>query len=644
MARAAAGSMLHFLRHVAEDQCADAMPDTELLRRFRAERDETAFRALMRRHAPMVLDVCRSALGNEVDAEDAFQATFLILARKAGSIRKSASVASWLHGVAYRTACKALAGRAKRRKHEAGVPPRSASETDGLTWREVQRVLHEELSKLSERYRAPLVLCYLQGMTQDGTAARLGVSEATVKKRLERGRALLRARLAGRGVGPAAVLMAFARPSSACVPDALANSTVKAAALSAGGQAVTSIVSATVAALAEGVMRQVFLTKMTAAAVLAFVIAVLGLGAGVLVWQSQAATVGAISLVGQKADEFGLKQREPVGIGGPSAKVVDRVVEQLKKNRPRQLPQGEDHLGLFLIDVLAGDVTLIVAAADAERTYCGSPCWSNDGRRILFDASPGRKFDKTRLQMLEVADQGVGLSSSGFGNCPTISPDGKHVAYLLNPGAIAGASSGIYVMKVDGSDSRRLGGYGIPKWSPDGRQLLIISFTSPCNLSLMNVDTAEERPIQIPGHQVYSVPSWSGDGTILAFVRSAKGFAVALVDVTNPAEAKIKEVLWKRGDGTNVEPMYPVYSASTRRGVFVGREQKGQALYAFEPGKVPRRLEPEGYDRKISSLALSPDGRYVLFCCDRAWPRLPATQDNQDEIIKKVPGKEEVFQ
>jgi hypothetical protein len=122
----------------------------------------------------------------------------------------------------------------------------------------------------------------------------------------------------------------------------------------------------------------------------------------------------------------------------------------------------------------------------------------------------------------------------------------------------------------------------------------------------------------------------------VAFVRSAKGFAIALVDVTNPADAKIKDVLWKRGDGTNVEPLYPVYSPERRRGVFVGRDAKGQALYTFEPGKVPLRLEAEGYDKKISSLALSPDGRYVLFCSDRPWPKMPAATDKQDEINKEV--------
>src|SRR5262249_8569229 len=137
-------------------------------------RDETDFQVLVSRHGPMVLDVCRAVLGNETDAEDAFQATFLILARKARSIRKATLLASWLHGVAYRMALQARTEFARQRKHESRVVmPQAVSED--ATWREVQAVVHEELNRLSERYRAPLVLCYLQGLTQDAAADCLGL-------------------------------------------------------------------------------------------------------------------------------------------------------------------------------------------------------------------------------------------------------------------------------------------------------------------------------------------------------------------------------------------------------------------------------------------------------------------------------------
>src|SRR5262249_39754663 len=160
----AAGPLLDLIHRVAEDQRLKELPDQELLRRFSSGRDATAFSVLLRRHGPMVLNICRNMLGNEEDAEDAFQATFLVLAQRAGAIRKKSAGASWLHGVAYRTARKAQAEFARRQKHEArGRGQTAAVPPDDLTWREVQQVLHAELDRLSERDRAPLVLCYFEG-------------------------------------------------------------------------------------------------------------------------------------------------------------------------------------------------------------------------------------------------------------------------------------------------------------------------------------------------------------------------------------------------------------------------------------------------------------------------------------------------
>jgi cytochrome c peroxidase len=251
---------------------------------------EAAFGTLLRRHGPMVLDVCRGVLSNEADAEDAFQATFLILASKAGSIRKADSVGSWLHGVAYRTALKARAQSATRQKNEARAPTRTSSEPDDLTWREAQQVLHEELTRLAERYRVPLVACYLEGKTQEEAAAQLQLARSTLKERLERGRSLLRARLVKRGLGPAALLLATAWPAAAStnLPAALAFATIKAASLTAAAAAtccalhdmVPSVISAKVAALIEGVLQSMFLAKVKATVLLAASLAVLAIGLG----------------------------------------------------------------------------------------------------------------------------------------------------------------------------------------------------------------------------------------------------------------------------------------------------------------------------------------------------------------------------
>jgi RNA polymerase sigma factor (sigma-70 family) len=311
MARVVSSPLLQLVRRLVEHRRLTEVPDEELLRQFRVGHDEASFHALVRRHGPMVLDVCRAVLRHEADAEDAFQATFLVLAREAGSIRRSAALGSWLHGVAYRTALKAQAMSAKRRAHEARAASREALPAQDLSWGEAQRVLHEELSRLAERHRAALVLCYLQGKTQDEAAAVLGLTKATLKRRLEQARALLRTRLVRRGLGPAALLIASAWPAAAAtasaVPAALMFPTVKAALLVAAGQAAAGVVSATAAALAEGVFKDMLPTKIKIATALLLALATIGTGAAVLAYQA-AADKPAASAAGPEAGE-----RRPAG-------------------------------------------------------------------------------------------------------------------------------------------------------------------------------------------------------------------------------------------------------------------------------------------------------------------------------------------
>lgn len=301
------------------------------------------------------------------------------------------------------------------------------------------------------------------------------------------------------------------------------------------------------------------------------------------------------------------------------SKAVDDTVRALRKRRAQEAAETE-RLGLYAIDVTDGEVVLVRDKPLGDLTYFGSPSWSTDGRRILFDASPGKSFGKTRLKMIYVEKRCAGIKDLGPGNCPTLSPDGERIAFLLNPGAVPGAPSGIWLMRADGSGRRHLGGYGVPKWSPDGKHLLIGSFSSPCRLSIMDVETEEQRPVRLEGHSFYSNPGWAGDGQTLAALVSSGGEAgIALVDVTDPEQARVKQILWRKGDRIDMSPMYPVYSPRTDLCVFVGRDENGEALYTVKSGQldVPKRLEPTGYDGKIARLAFSPDGRYVLFCSDR---------------------------
>jgi RNA polymerase sigma factor (sigma-70 family) len=196
------------VRRLADRSSAAEETDRQLLQRYAGERDEGAFARLVDRHGPLVRGVCRRVLGDGPDAEDAFQATFVVLARKAGSVGWHESVGPWLHAVACRVARKARAASARPRVcPAAGVSSDPAAE---VTWRELRTVLDEELDLLPEKYRAPLVLCYLEGKTRDEAAEELGWGAGVLKGRLERGRDRLRTRLRRRGVALSVALFGTA--------------------------------------------------------------------------------------------------------------------------------------------------------------------------------------------------------------------------------------------------------------------------------------------------------------------------------------------------------------------------------------------------------------------------------------------------
>ncbi|MGH7224547.1 MAG: sigma-70 family RNA polymerase sigma factor, partial [Gemmataceae bacterium] len=237
--------------------------DAPLLDRFVRQRDEAAFAELVARHGPLVFGLCRRLLGNVQDAEDVFQATFLVLARKAATIRKPESLSCWLHGVAYRLAVKARTEAERRRLHERQVvPPIDSAETE-LSWREVRGLIDEELQRLPEKQRLPLVLCYLEGLTQDEAARRLGWPRGTLKRRLETGRERLRLRLTRRGVTLGAGLFATALTETAAkgtVPMALRSATVQ-----AGMQFLTNetaLAATRAALLAKGALQTMLTTKL----------------------------------------------------------------------------------------------------------------------------------------------------------------------------------------------------------------------------------------------------------------------------------------------------------------------------------------------------------------------------------------------
>ena len=247
--------------------CGDGagLTDGELLTRFLSSRDDAALAALVRRHGPMVWGVCCRLLRSHHDAEDAFQATFLVLVQKAATLPDKETVGNWLYGVAHQTAVRMRATAAKRgvRERQVAVMPEPAT-AEQYVWNDLQPVLDEELSRLPDKYRVLIVLCDLEGMTRKEVARQLGIPEGTAASRLAAARAMLAKRLARRGVVVSGVLLGAVlsqQSAWAGVPTAVVSSTIKAATLVAAGHAAAGAISPTVAALYKGVTKAMFMTK-----------------------------------------------------------------------------------------------------------------------------------------------------------------------------------------------------------------------------------------------------------------------------------------------------------------------------------------------------------------------------------------------
>jgi RNA polymerase sigma factor (sigma-70 family) len=246
------------------------LAEGELLERFASRRDEAAFEAIVVRHGPMVLGVCRRLLADPHDVEDAFQSTFLVLVRRARALRGQEVLGPWLHGVAYRVAARARAVAARRRVREVpGAEELAVGPGRDMDLFDLRSVLDEEVNRLPEKFRLPVVLCHLEGRTLDEAARQLRWTVGMVRGRLSRGRERLRGRLARRGLGPSAATLGalFSAEATAAGPSrALVDSTIRAAVATAAGRTAAGLVSAATLALTERTIRIMFLTKLRTAA------------------------------------------------------------------------------------------------------------------------------------------------------------------------------------------------------------------------------------------------------------------------------------------------------------------------------------------------------------------------------------------
>lgn len=370
------------LQHLLADPGpgGDGRTDGELLARFVRDRDGDAVAALVRRHAPMVWGVCRRLLRNSHDAEDAFQATFLVLVRKAAGVPRGA-VANWLYGVARQTAVRVRATAAKRGLREAqvvDVPEPTVPEVPDDEW---QGVVDEELSRLPDHYRGVVVLCDLEGMTRKEAARQLGIPEGSVASRLARARALLAKRLTRRGVpfsGSVAVV------SVASVPPALLASTIRAARLLAAGRAAG--VSVTVAAHTEGVVKAMFVSKLKSVLSAALVVglALGGIGAG----------VGLLPTLGAEAQDKTPRRAEDKTPDGKEKSVTKE--EQLRRLIDKVLAAhgGEDKLKKlrFTMTVKTEDGTVNHYSVQPPKNFRWEEEGPKGGKLIVLLFPDGRRF------------------------------------------------------------------------------------------------------------------------------------------------------------------------------------------------------------------------------------------------------------
>jgi RNA polymerase sigma factor (sigma-70 family) len=354
-------SVIDHVRRAMLRQGGAGLGDGELLGEFIDRHDEAALAAFVRRHGPMVWGVCRRLLCHH-DAEGAFQATFLVLVRKAASVVPRAMVANWLYGVAHQTALqarRATARRAGRERQVTEMPEPAVTEQD--RWRDLQPLLDDELSRLPDRYRAVVVLCDLEGKTRKEAARQLRLPEGTVGGWLARARAMLAKRLAQRGVvlSGGALAAVLSGSASASVPPALVASTIKAASVLAAGKAAAGAISVEVAALTDGVMKAMLFTKLKSSIAVVLVLGVMGAGGTSLAYRMAAGQdgkkpVAEKSLEGNNRSSKDLSKIEPPG-GVPLSLVepgTNKIgVDQLNKARERLQSVPEKALEQWVVEL-----------------------------------------------------------------------------------------------------------------------------------------------------------------------------------------------------------------------------------------------------------------------------------------------------
>jgi RNA polymerase sigma factor (sigma-70 family) len=562
MAHAPLHTVVRHLQRVLQAPAGPAPTDAELLERFARQQDVAAFELLVWRHQRMVFGVCRRVLRDAHDAEDAFQATFLTLVRKAGSIKQGQALAGWLYQVAYRIAWRAHAVSVRRRRRELPgadltLAPQAPDSSSDLVQRELAPVLDRELQALPAKYRQPLVLCYLEGKTYDEAAEELGCPKGTLSTRLTRGRELLRAQLTRRGLALSAAALATAlgaEAASAAAPAALVATTVQTVA--PGGTA-----SAQILALTQGVLQAMFWTKMKVVFGVALTLAMLG--------------AGSVLLVPGLTSTTQAQDRGPGSdVGGPAPGAQPGTASTWRVRAVLKVPETVQTLAL------SPDGNTLVAGGDT------------DGKVRLWDVATGKEIallqgNKGPVRVVAfspdgrvLAVAGSGTEKQGSGDLVTLwdVPSYKTMAVIHDAGTVVVHAH----FSRDGRLLATVNGGGVAKyWVVPGGQ------------------PAQTREV-LPGK--IGTMAQAPDGKLLAVAQRGEG-SVFLVEL---ATGKVVRQLMMPA-----EPLALAFSPDGKSLAVIDAGKGANQVRIWDVASGQIRHEAQTDKDTVRALAFSPDGKLL---------------------------------